>query len=339
MPETEELKLDEAEAINNGSKQDKDSLKHSTSDTAGNSEIVQAAETRPATEETVPGPAFTNDSCCSSSCSDRSCTSCSSCATTNLSITFERLALSVVAAERERAIRNGSPPRQRRSRLSASRSESRVVGRSSGRRNRDPPTAAISVPNRSAKSGSSHTSNSVPRPPGLSLLQQEQQAPTAVKKDKNSVEITVTTPDDGVAPDSASVGSVDSADAPPVFGGDFSTAFTNFARLSLDSGSSGGEEQSAAATVAQKFTGASYRSHSSSGGKRKRSTTPEWEGAGGPPTGQQSRTAAAAPAVGGTCGEAARLYSDITADDLAGYLEDTLIFPKKMSYMAEMMYT
>ncbi len=54
----------------------------------------------------------------------------------------------------------------------------------------------------------------------------------------------------------------------------------------------------------------------SSGGKRKRSTTPEWEGPGA--TTSQQRTATAAPAVGGSCGEAARLYSDITADDLAG---------------------
>ena len=30
---------------------------------------------------------------------------------------------------------------------------------------------------------------------------------------------------------------------------------------------------------------------------------------------------------------------DVSVDDLAGYLEDSMIFPKKMSYMAEMMYT
>ncbi len=30
---------------------------------------------------------------------------------------------------------------------------------------------------------------------------------------------------------------------------------------------------------------------------------------------------------------------DVSVDDLAGYLEDSMVFPKKMSYMAEMMYT
>merc|ERR1712233_181486 len=40
------------------------------------------------------------------------------------------------------------------------------------------------------------------------------------------------------------------------------------------------------------------------------------------------------------CGAQARLgMEDVTADDLAGYLEDTTFFPKRMSCMAEMMYT
>jgi len=40
------------------------------------------------------------------------------------------------------------------------------------------------------------------------------------------------------------------------------------------------------------------------------------------------------------CGAQARLgLEDVTADDLAGYLEDTIFFPKRMSCMAEMMYT
>jgi len=34
-----------------------------------------------------------------------------------------------------------------------------------------------------------------------------------------------------------------------------------------------------------------------------------------------------------------RAVDDVSVDDLAGYLEDSMIFPKKMSYMAEMMYT
>ena len=33
------------------------------------------------------------------------------------------------------------------------------------------------------------------------------------------------------------------------------------------------------------------------------------------------------------------MYSDVTVEDLAGYLDDTTFFPKRMSYMAEMMYT
>lgn len=40
-----------------------------------------------------------------------------------------------------------------------------------------------------------------------------------------------------------------------------------------------------------------------------------------------------------SCGQQVRLINDINPDDLAGYLEDTTFFPKKMSYMAEMMYT
>ena len=61
-------------------------------------------------------------------------------------------------------------------------------------------------------------------------------------------------------------------------------------------------------------------------------------------------------AQGVSCGQQARLYSDVTVEDLAGnkllhynmilddrhfsgYLDDTTFFPKRMSYMAEMMYT
>lgn len=40
-----------------------------------------------------------------------------------------------------------------------------------------------------------------------------------------------------------------------------------------------------------------------------------------------------------TCAAQARQELDISVDDLAGYLEDSIVFPKKMSYMAEMMYT
>lgn len=40
-----------------------------------------------------------------------------------------------------------------------------------------------------------------------------------------------------------------------------------------------------------------------------------------------------------SCSQAAREYNDVSVDDLAGYLENSIVFPKKMSYMAEMMYT
>lgn len=40
-----------------------------------------------------------------------------------------------------------------------------------------------------------------------------------------------------------------------------------------------------------------------------------------------------------SCSQQARMYDDVTVEDLAGYLEDTTFFPKRMSYMAEMMYT
>nr|XP_040563492.1 oxidative stress-responsive serine-rich protein 1-like [Lepeophtheirus salmonis] len=37
--------------------------------------------------------------------------------------------------------------------------------------------------------------------------------------------------------------------------------------------------------------------------------------------------------------QARQSYNDVSVDDLAGYLENSMVFPKKMSYMAEMMYT
>jgi len=76
------------------------------------------------------------------------------------------------------------------------------------------------------------------------------------------------------------------------------------------------------------FTGESFTDLSRGKGKRKRSTTPETE---------DFKLKSEARLV--SCGEQARMLSDLTPDDLAGYLDDTAFFPKKMSYMAEMMYT
>jgi len=65
----------------------------------------------------------------------------------------------------------------------------------------------------------------------------------------------------------------------------------------------------------------SFRTIQCVGGKRKRAVTPDGE---------------VKPV---SCGQQARLYSDVTVGELAGYMEETSFFPKKMSYMAEMMYT
>jgi len=42
---------------------------------------------------------------------------------------------------------------------------------------------------------------------------------------------------------------------------------------------------------------------------------------------------------GHTCAQQAADLGDVSVSDLAGYLENSVVFPKPMSRMAEMMYT
>merc|ERR1711881_332759 len=98
-----------------------------------------------------------------------------------------------------------------------------------------------------------------------------------------------------------------------IFGRKFSLSLENFGNLSLLDNSS--SEQSKDST---EFTTESFKKLNGSGSKRKRATTPEME---------------EKPTII-SCGQQARMYSDVTAEELAGYLEDTTFFPKRMSCMA-----
>merc|ERR1712107_477545 len=101
-------------------------------------------------------------------------------------------------------------------------------------------------------------------------------------------------------------------DSAKVFGRKFSASLDNFASLSLRETRVEEEEE-----VGESET---FRACN----KRKREETPLQE--------EYLQPLA--------CGAQARLgLEDVTADDLAGYLEDTTFFPKRMSCMAEMMYT
>lgn len=96
-----------------------------------------------------------------------------------------------------------------------------------------------------------------------------------------------------------------------IFGRKFSASLENFASLSLRETRVEGDEVNETET---------FRASN----KRKREETPLQEDLLQPLA----------------CGaQARRGLEDVTADDLAGYLEDTTFFPKRMSCMAEMMYT
>lgn len=113
----------------------------------------------------------------------------------------------------------------------------------------------------------------------------------------------------------------DTTNDPKIFGRKFSASLNDFSRLSLSS-----EESST--SPATDFCGESFTNLSGCGGcKRKRAATPNQE---------EERVASV------SCGQQANrvpIMSDVTAEELAAYLEDTAFFPKRMSYMAEMMYT
>lgn len=104
-------------------------------------------------------------------------------------------------------------------------------------------------------------------------------------------------------------------DSAKVFGRKFSASLDNFASLSLRESRVEEEEEGEEVGDSETFRACN---------KRKREETPLQE--------EYLQPLA--------CGAQARLgLEDVTADDLAGYLEDTTFFPKRMSCMAEMMYT
>merc|ERR1712062_638789 len=110
-----------------------------------------------------------------------------------------------------------------------------------------------------------------------------------------------------------------SRDAKPlVFGRKYSFSLENFNSLSLQEDSS---------ELSNNFSSESFKHINGSGGKRKRERS------------QSCDESSASGLSSVSCGQQARMFSDVTVEDLAGYLEDTTFFPKRMSYMAEMMYT
>lgn len=109
----------------------------------------------------------------------------------------------------------------------------------------------------------------------------------------------------------------DSNEGQRIFGSGLPSIFESFSKLKLDS------KDGANSAAGIGTNGRSFQTMQSVGGKRKRAVTPECE--------IKPRLV--------TCSEQARQNSDVTVDELAGYMDETSFFPKKMSFMAEMMYT
>jgi len=109
-----------------------------------------------------------------------------------------------------------------------------------------------------------------------------------------------------------------------VFGRKFSFSLENFNSLTLQDNTQSKDEDS---TV--NFSSESFKQINGSAGKRKRERCQSCS--------ERLDQVDTSQVV--SCGQQARMYSDVTVEDLAGYLDDTTFFPKRMSYMAEMMYT
>jgi len=112
-----------------------------------------------------------------------------------------------------------------------------------------------------------------------------------------------------------------------VFGRKFSFSLENFNSLTLQDNTQSKEED-----LKVNFSSESFKQINGSAGKRKRERCQSCS--------ERLDTQTQVVNVSGvSCGQQARMYSDVTVEDLAGYLDDTTFFPKRMSYMAEMMYT
>jgi hypothetical protein len=114
----------------------------------------------------------------------------------------------------------------------------------------------------------------------------------------------------------------DKTQQPEVFGRKFSFSLENFNSLSLQD-----KTEETVGQSSKVYDTESFKHINGSVGKRKRERCRSCD--------QRLPVAGA----GVSCGQEARMYSDVTVEDLAGYLDDTTFFPKRMSHMAEMMYT